>query len=144
MPADLSAGETIILDTVPPCRVIVLSVDRRTQKVRVREPALLERVRARGLALGKALDQLVKRHASLATARGLGLLRAIELAATAAYDPPALVRAAREHGLLLVRGGERAVRLLPPLTVTTGEIKQAIARLDRALDGLESGAAETA
>jgi len=111
---------------------------------RVREPALLERVRARGLALGKALDQLVKRHASLATARGLGLLRAIELAATAAYDPPALVRAAREHGLLLVRGGERAVRLLPPLTVTTGEIKQAIARLDRALDGLESGAAETA
>ena len=111
---------------------------------RVREPALLERVRARGLALGKALDQLVKRHASLTTARGLGLLRAIELAATAAYDPPALVRAAREHGLLLVRGGERAVRLLPPLTVTTSEIKQAIARLDRALDGLESAAAETA
>lgn len=37
MPGDLSAGETIILDTVPPCSVIVLSVDCRAQKVRVRE-----------------------------------------------------------------------------------------------------------
>ncbi len=54
--------------------------------------------------------------------------------------PPALVRAARDQGLLLVRGGERAVRLLPPLTVTTEEIAEAIERLDRAVTRLESTA----
>jgi len=29
----------------------------------------------------------------------------VEIAAAAPFDPPALVRAAREQGLLLVRGG---------------------------------------
>ena len=42
-------------------------------------------------------------------------------------------------GLLLVRGGERAVRLLPPLNVTPAEIEQALERLDHALTALESG-----
>ena len=45
---------------------------------------------------------------------------------------------ARE-GLLLVRGGERAVRLLPPLTVTHGaRSHEALERLDRALTTLEA------
>ena len=40
------------------------------------------------------------------------------------------------HGLLIVRGGERAVRLQPPLTVTPAEIIEALERLDAALAGL--------
>jgi acetylornithine/N-succinyldiaminopimelate aminotransferase len=53
------------------------------------------------------------------------------------------VAAAREAGLLLVRGGEKSVRFLPPLNVTKDEIAEAIARADRALTTLE-GAKETA
>jgi len=37
-----------------------------------------------------------------------------------------------------VRGGERAVRLLPPLNVTSEEIHEAAERLDRALARLEA------
>jgi acetylornithine/N-succinyldiaminopimelate aminotransferase len=106
---------------------------------RVRRPGFLARVRSRGRALEAGLNALVERHSSLAEARGLGLLRAVVLSDQAPYDPPALVRAAREQGLLLVRGGERAVRLIPPLTVSEHEIDQALERLDRALTGLESG-----
>jgi acetylornithine/N-succinyldiaminopimelate aminotransferase len=105
---------------------------------RVNRPGFLARVRSRGRALGEALDALKGRHASLEETRGLGLLRAIQIAASAPFDAPALVAAARRHGLLLVRGGERAVRLLPPLTVTEAEITEAIERLERALVELEA------
>jgi predicted acetylornithine/succinylornithine family transaminase len=111
---------------------------------RVRRPSFLSRVRRRGGELGRKLEALVARHPeSLAGSRGLGLLRAVELSADASFDPPALVREARRQGLLLVRGGERAVRLLPPLTVTPQEIDEAVARLDRALTALEAQEGDT-
>ncbi len=103
----------------------------------VNEPAFLARVRARGGQMARGLKALAKRHASVAEARGLGLLVAIDLTADAPFDPPALVRACREHGLLLVRGGDRAVRLLPPLNVRSADITDALARLDAALSKLE-------
>jgi len=108
---------------------------------RVARPTFLKRVRQRGRRLAAALEALVSRHRSLSAARGLGLLQAIEVAEGAPFDAPALVRAAREHGLLLVRGGERAVRLLPPLNVTDAELDEACARLDRTLDRLEAAPA---
>jgi predicted acetylornithine/succinylornithine family transaminase len=108
---------------------------------RVADDKLLARVRARGARLLKALRALVTRHASLAEARGLGLLTAVELAPAAPFDPPALVRAARDHGLLIVRGGERAVRLLPPLTVTNAELDEAVQKLEAAVTSLETASA---
>jgi len=106
----------------------------------IHKPSFLAKVRKRARELDRGLKSLVEKHASLAGANGLGLLRAVELGAAAGYDAPALVAAAREQGLLLVRGGERAVRLLPPLNVTEAEIEDALARLDRALTALESAA----
>jgi acetylornithine/N-succinyldiaminopimelate aminotransferase len=103
----------------------------------IHRPSFLARVRKRGRELEAALTGLVAAHPSLREQRGLGLLRAIELSENASYDPPALVRAARAEGLLLIRGGDRAVRLLPPLNVTFAEIQEAVARLDRALTTLE-------
>jgi len=102
----------------------------------VREPALLERVRRAGRRLGDGLAALAAKHAAVQEARGMGLLRAIELAADAPFDAPALVTAARAHGLLLVRGGERAVRVLPPLDVSDDELDEALAKLDAALSYL--------
>jgi acetylornithine/N-succinyldiaminopimelate aminotransferase len=104
----------------------------------INQPAFLARVRRRARTLEKALDALVKRHASLAEARGLGLLRAVEVAAGAPYDPAALVAAARRHGLLVLRGGERAVRVLPPLNVSEAEIAEAVEKLERAVTELEN------
>jgi predicted acetylornithine/succinylornithine family transaminase len=103
---------------------------------RIDRPAFLSRVRRRGQALEKGLAQLAAKHASVSEARGLGLLRAIELAP--GFEPPRLVALAREQGLLLVRAGDRAVRVLPPLVVSPGEITQGLERLDAALTALEA------
>ncbi len=105
---------------------------------RVNRPAFLKRVRVRGKALLAGLGQVVSRHPSLAEARGLGLLTAVEVAAGAPYDAGALVAACRAHGLLVVRGGERAVRLLPPLDVTAPVIAEALRRLEAAVTSLET------
>ena len=107
----------------------------------VKRPAFLSRVRRRARRLEAGLAALQAQHASIAEARGLGLLRAVEVAESAGFGPAELVAAAREQGLLLVRGGERAVRLLPPLNVTEAEIDEALELLDRALQALESKAA---
>jgi acetylornithine/N-succinyldiaminopimelate aminotransferase len=107
---------------------------------RIARPGFLARVRRSGERLATGLTRLVQRHPTLAEARGLGLLRAVEIAERTPYTPAALVAAARDHGLLLVRGGERAVRLIPPLDVKPAEIDEALERLDRALDSLESKA----
>jgi acetylornithine/succinyldiaminopimelate/putrescine aminotransferase len=107
---------------------------------KLRTPAFLGRVRRRGRELRAGLDRLVGAHASLAGARGLGLLCAVEIAPDAPFEPAALIAACREHGLLLVRGGERAVRFLPPLNVDADEISAALDRFERALASLETAA----
>lgn len=106
----------------------------------VDSPGFLAKVRGRAARLERGLAALVEGHRSLALARGLGLLRAVDLDPAAGFGAPQLVAAAREQGLLLVRGGESAVRLLPPLTVTNDEIAEALGALDRALTALESAA----
>lgn len=104
----------------------------------VSRPGFLARVRRRGRELSQGLTQLCTRHRSLAGHHGLGLLTAIDVKESAPFDAARLIARAREEGLLLVRGGARAVRLLPPLNVTTAEIDQAMLRLGRALAALEA------
>ena len=105
---------------------------------RIQRPAFLARVRTRAVQLERGLAKLAKRHRSLREARGLGLLRAVELHDDCGFDPRELIRTARWHGLLLVRGGDRAVRVLPPLVATPNDIRVGLSRLDAALDELES------
>jgi acetylornithine/succinyldiaminopimelate/putrescine aminotransferase len=105
---------------------------------KINKPSFLARVRKRGRELEAGLTALVRKHASLGEIRGLGLLRAIEIKADAGFGPADVLKAAMARGLLLVRGGEHAVRLLPPLVVTPAEISEAMERLDLALTDLET------
>ena len=107
---------------------------------KLNRPGVLARVRRRGRELRAGLDRLVRSHPALGVARGLGLLCAVELAPGAPFEPAALVAACREHGLLLVRGGDHGLRFLPPLTVSSAEIAEALARFERALVSLETTA----
>jgi acetylornithine/succinyldiaminopimelate/putrescine aminotransferase len=110
----------------------VCAAAARWSLAQVRRPAFLERVRRASKLLASGLEALAGKHAAVREARGLGLLRAVDLA-PGTFEPAALVVAAREQGLLLVRGGERAVRVLPPLTVTDAEIAEGLEKLDRSL-----------
>jgi predicted acetylornithine/succinylornithine family transaminase len=120
----------------------VCAAAARWSLAQVRRPAFLERVERAGQVLGDGLAALATTHANVVReARGMGLLRAIDLK-PGGLDPAALVMAARDAGLLLVRGGERALRVLPPLTVTDAEIHEGLERLDTALRACASKGGE--
>jgi predicted acetylornithine/succinylornithine family transaminase len=99
-----------------------------------RLPALMTNVRAVAPHFAAALDRLATRHAVVAVSRGVGLMRALELT----IDAQPVIDGALAKGLLINRTAERVVRMLPPLTVTTAEIDEAVAILDGVLAGVKT------
>ncbi len=100
-------------------------------------PGFLASVRERAAFMEEGLIDVIERHASLDEMRGTGLLRAVVIGAGASFDAPALITAARKEKLLLVRGGDRAIRFLPPLNVTEDEIRLGLERFEAAVSHLE-------
>ena len=84
---------------------------------------LLDNVQRRGAQLAEALAALP----GVISVRGRGLLVGIEVEGAAA----GVVDAARESGLLVLTAGESVIRLAPPLTVTAGEVDDALQILHR-------------
>ncbi len=95
----------------------------------ISRPEFLRGVRARADHLVARLTEVAAAHESVLQIRGRGLIQGVVL------DRPAapVVARARELGLLLVGAGPDVVRLLPPLNVTTEELDEGVAVLDRAL-----------
>jgi acetylornithine/N-succinyldiaminopimelate aminotransferase len=92
------------------------------------DPALLERVRELGHRLTAGLERLPH----VLSVRGRGLLLACELD----MEAPALVRRALlDERLVLNATGPTTVRLLPPLTIGSDEVDEALRRFARALEG---------
>jgi acetylornithine/N-succinyldiaminopimelate aminotransferase len=92
-------------------------------------PALMANVNAVAPHFERALDALAARHSVVATARGVGLMRALELTT----DATPIIEGALKQGLLVNRTAERVVRMLPPLNVTKAEIDVAVGILDGVL-----------
>lgn len=75
------------------------------------------------------LLELQRKHKVVASVRGAGLMRGLELT----VDAQPVVAAALQNGLLVNRTAEKVVRILPPLIVTAAEIDEATRILDGAL-----------
>jgi acetylornithine/succinyldiaminopimelate/putrescine aminotransferase len=90
--------------------------------------SLLTGVRERGAHLADGLARLP--HVSSVRGRGLMLACEIDLSA-----PEVVRRAVLEEHLIVNATGPTTIRLLPPLTVTPGELEDALGRLGRALAG---------
>jgi len=97
------------------------------------ENDILGNVNRVGAILKRGLDQLAAEHPLVASARGEGLLRAIDLKADRAPD---VVRLGIEEGVLLNATGPNTIRLAPPLTLSEAEAEEALHKLKRALDHL--------
>ena len=82
-------------------------------------PGFMEGVRAKGALLRQTLEG-VSANFGLGAVRGRGLLLALD---TGNRDAPAIVAAAREAGLLLNAPRPNALRFMPALTVSAGEIR---------------------
>jgi acetylornithine/succinyldiaminopimelate/putrescine aminotransferase len=93
-------------------------------------PGFVDDVAARGLYLLRGLKKLARKHEDkVADVRGLGLMVGVELKGEAA---PVLA-GLRAKGILATKAGDKVLRLLPPLIVKRGEIRQLLAALDQVL-----------
>ena len=90
---------------------------------------VLDHVARLGPWIESRLSQLAQKHPAIQEVRGRGVMWGLEL------DHPAapVVDAARARNLLVNATAQTVVRLLPPLTVTEGEMDEALTRLDAAL-----------
>jgi predicted acetylornithine/succinylornithine family transaminase len=96
------------------------------------EPELLEHVSELGNRLAAGLERLPH----VLSVRGRGLMLACELDISA----PDLVRRALLGERLIVNAtGPTTVRLLPPLTISSGELDEGLERLGAALAGQDEG-----
>lgn len=91
---------------------------------------LLEKVQTRSAVWHEALKALVRRHPQhLGGLRGRGYHTALIVKG----DPTEWSTRFRESGLITVRGGTDAVRLMPPLTVSPAELEASVDIIDLVL-----------
>ena len=97
------------------------------------EQHLLEHATRIGEYLGKKIDALAAKHDIITSTRGLGLMRAFDLAAPRAQD---IMDRALERGLLVTNAGPSTIRVIPPLILQQADIDEATELLDAALAAL--------
>jgi acetylornithine aminotransferase/acetylornithine/N-succinyldiaminopimelate aminotransferase len=100
---------------------------------------LMAHVAEVGRAFEARLREVASRRASVSEVRGAGLMWGMEIAGSP-DAAAAAVDAARQRGLLINRTAGRVLRFLPPYTITTGELDEAIDVLDGVLAGVVEGA----
>jgi acetylornithine/N-succinyldiaminopimelate aminotransferase len=93
----------------------------------IAKPGFLKAVDDRSIQLAGGLRRLSERH-DLGEVRGRGLLLALEVPKSHAAR---VVKRARDRGLLLNAPRPDALRFMPALNVTAGEVERAVAILDR-------------
>jgi len=91
---------------------------------------LMPTVAALGQYLHDRLLDLQRRYPIITDVRGLGFMQAFDVANDLA---PEIVKGALEHGLLLNNTGTRTIRMIPPLVLTSADIDEGIAVIDRVL-----------
>ncbi len=102
---------------------------RSTHYLRIiAEESLVENARVKGDYFIAELNALARKYPALTAVRGRGLMLAFDLPNTALRD--AFWKGAYELGLLVVRCGERSIRLRPVLDVKDDIIEQAFRIMD--------------
>lgn len=96
----------------------------------IEEEGYLQKVNEMGEYLGTRLEELKASYPQIVEVRGKGLLVGIEMDGSVGD----LLSALREEGILLLMAGPNVIRILPPFTITKGEIDEAVQTLAKVLD----------
>jgi acetylornithine/N-succinyldiaminopimelate aminotransferase len=97
------------------------------------EQDLLTHATEMGAYLGGKIEELGKKHSIMTEIRGIGLMRAFDLAEPRAQD---IMDQCRERGLLVTNAGPATIRLVPPLILQSSDVDEACEKLDQALSQL--------
>jgi len=95
----------------------------------IEEEKLVENARVQGERFRAELQALARRYPVVSAVRGRGLMLAFDLPSTASRD--AFWKGAYELGLLVVRCGERSIRLRPVLDVKDNIVEAALRIMDQ-------------
>ena len=95
----------------------------------IADPDFLAEVRAKGTWLGERLERLAATAPRVRAVRGRGLMWGIALGGPAAP----VVTAARERRLLVLTAGPDVIRIVPPLTISQGDLERGVAVLAEVL-----------
>ena len=96
----------------------------------IQQDHLMENARVVGAHLHERLLGLKKKYAFITDVRGLGLMRAFDLAEPKAQ---AIMDAALKRGLLITNAGPSTIRMIPPLILTRADADEATDLLDQSL-----------
>jgi acetylornithine aminotransferase/acetylornithine/N-succinyldiaminopimelate aminotransferase len=99
----------------------------------IRQDHLQENARQMGEYLNGKLLGLKQKYSFITEVRGLGLMRAFDLAEPNAQQ---IMDAALKRGLLITNAGPSTIRMIPPLILTQAEVDEAIGLLDQSLGDL--------
>ena len=104
----------------------------------VEDENLIERSREMGDYLVAKLELLKQKHEIVSAVRGRGLMVGLELEGSQELDVALKVALSceREGVHITFSYFEPVIRFIPPLTISTSEIDQAVSTLDRVLDSL--------
>jgi 4-aminobutyrate aminotransferase len=101
------------------------------------EDGLMENAARQGAFLLAELEKLKRKHSAIGDVRGKGLMIGFDLVAADGSPAPdeaeSLVEACFHKGLLLLRCGESAIRICPPLVVTQEHCETALAIMSECL-----------
>lgn len=118
---------------------MVAAAAARATIAAIRDERLLEQAQRTGAHLGQRLRELQSKDAHIGDVRGLGLMWALDLVKDPRTKSPdkerrdRIVEAAWKRGLLLLPCGKSAIRVIPPLVVSEGQIDGAMEVLALAL-----------
>ena len=100
----------------------------------VADEEFLAAVRQKGERLRAALEQMIPNHDHLfESVRGVGLMLGVKMKT----DSRAFVNYLRTKGLLTVSAGDNVMRVLPPLTIEEGHIREFVETLSAAASEYE-------
>jgi acetylornithine/N-succinyldiaminopimelate aminotransferase len=98
------------------------------------EEKLVQDCAFKGQYMRNKLGKLVEKYSFATEVRGLGLIIGMQLS----VDGRGIVETCRQRGLIINCVGVDILRFLPPLTVSEGEIDQALGILDEVLSEVEA------
>ncbi|MGO8951620.1 MAG: acetylornithine transaminase [Ktedonobacterales bacterium] len=99
----------------------------------IMEADLLSNAVKMGDYLEARIVDLAKKHSIITGTRGMGLMRAFDLAEPRAQD---IMDRALEGGLLITNAGPSTIRMVPPLIISSADIDEASEKLSQALSAL--------
>ena len=103
----------------------------------IEEEGLLDRAAESGDTIREALEKISEDHPGLVTAiRGEGMMVGMALDPDR-LDAADVVAKAREYGLLVCKAGGNAIRIVPPLNISDGDLDEGLEMLADAIGELD-------